>query len=387
MTSTFPPPSSADFARFDRRAQEGESLQVVFLGGSLTWGARATDPQLTSYRALVGQRLRDFYPKARFTFWDAAIGGTTSQLAAFRLQRDVLRRKPDLVFIDFSVNDGAFDLELERLASYESLVRRVILEAGAPVVQMILGLKQDLAATPKQPRPIDRAHKEISLAYQTGMGDAATWMRNLFLAGNADPDQCWPYFPDVTHPGDKGYALYAEAAWNGFREAVDQGKVCRGPEKMLHPGTYMNWVRQPLCGLKSPRKGWKTGLPHAMGSAFDFYMSRWLDDVTIAAWGADPIRLEFQGSMVLLFGEATTLSGQLRAKIDGEPATGQNPDGIYKAHCAQGNMHWVPVLAQGLDPAKKHLLELFPVLTEGQELRIESICVAGAHGASIEEAI
>ncbi len=386
MTSIPSRQSVADFSRFDHLAREGASLQVVFLGGSLTWGARASDPQLTSYRALVGQRLREFYPKAHFTFWDAAIGGTGSQLAAFRLQRDVLRRKPDLVFIDFAVNDHPFTVELERLAAYESLVRRVILEGGAPVIQMILGLKQDLALTPERGRPLDEKHKEVSRLYNTGLGDSVTLMRDRFLEGKADPDQAWPYYPDVTHPGDKGYALYAEAAWNAFREAVEQRKICRAPEKTLCPPIYMNWVRHHLDGSAALPKGWKIGLPHAMGLAHDFYMSRWLDNVTIAAFGAEPIRLEFQGSMALLFGEATTTSGKLLVKIDGQPATEQNPEGIYNAYCANGNMHWVPLLAQKLDPAQKHLLELIPQLTEGQELRIESVCVAGVEGASVSPA-
>ncbi len=383
MTSTSSGRCAGDFSRFDCLAREGESLKVVFLGGSLTWGARATDPQVTSYRALIGQRLREFYPKAHFTFWDAAVGGTGSQLAVFRLQRDVLRRQPDLVFIDFAVNDHPFTVDPERLAAYESLVRRVILEAGAPVVQMILGLKQDLAATPPQSRPLDEKHKEVSRFYGTGLGDSVTLMRERFLAGKIDPDQAWPYYPDVTHPGDKGYALYAEAGWNAFLEAVGERRICHVPDKMLHPSTYMNWVRRQLFGLGPLPKGWKTGLPHAMGLAYDFYMSRWLDDIAIAACGAEPIQLEFQGSMALLFGEATLISGKLLVKIDGQPACEQNSEGLYNAHCAGGNMHWVPLLAHNLDPAKKHLLELIPQLTEGQELRIESVCVAGAQGASV----
>src|SRR5690606_11832317 len=60
----------ADFGEFDRRGRAGESLSVVFLGGSLTWGAQATDPQLTSYRALVSRRLETRYPQTRFRFWD-----------------------------------------------------------------------------------------------------------------------------------------------------------------------------------------------------------------------------------------------------------------------------------------------------------------------------
>ena len=53
-----------------------------------------------------------------------------------------------------------------------------------------------------------------------------------------------------------------------------------------------------------------------MGLCFDFYMSRWLGDETIAGFGAEPLRLEFQGSMALIFGEATKLSGKLLVKID-----------------------------------------------------------------------
>ena len=376
-------PVAGDFSEFDKRARAGERLSVAFFGGSLTWGARCTDPQLTSYRALISQRLREFYPKAHFTFWDAAVGGTGSQLGVFRLQRDVLRRRPDLVFLDFSVNDGPFLTDEERLASYESLVRRIIVEAGAPVLQAIFAVKQDLADTPKQSRPRDGEHKRISRHYNTGLGDAVTLMRERFLAGRADPDQLWPWFPDITHPGDKGYTLYAEAVWAGYREAVEQRKVCRAPEKMLHAHTYMNWQRQPLSELDPLPSGWKVGLPLTMGLCFDFYMSRWLGDETIASAGAQPLCLEFQGSMVLLFGESTPLSGKLLVKIDGTPVTTPSGDGIYRPHKPEGNMHWVPVIAQGLDPAKKHRLELIPLLAGGEEIRIESICVAGAEGASV----
>src|SRR5580698_2044882 len=123
------------FADFDRRARAGEPLSVVFFGASLTWGANASDPQLTSYRGLLADRLRAEYPLARFRFWDAAIGGTGSQLGVFRLARDVLRRQPDLVVLDFSANDDINSDDRETLSSYEALVRRIVLEAQVPLVQ------------------------------------------------------------------------------------------------------------------------------------------------------------------------------------------------------------------------------------------------------------
>src|ERR1051325_5927999 len=115
--------ATPSFKSFDERAKAGEKLNVVFFGASLTWGANASDPQQTSYRALIGKRLEETYPQAHFKFWDAAIGGTNSQLGVFRFERDVLSHKPDLVFIDFSANDDINSADEETLSSYESLVR------------------------------------------------------------------------------------------------------------------------------------------------------------------------------------------------------------------------------------------------------------------------
>ena len=42
-----------------------------------------------------------------------------------------------------------------------------------------------------------------------------------------------------------------------------------------------------------------------------------------------------------------------------------------------GNGHHAQVIATGLDPVRTHTLEIEPVLESGEELRLESICVAG----------
>ena len=47
------------------------------------------------------------YPKTTFVEINAAVSGTGSDYGAPRLQRDVLRHRPDLLFVEFAVNDGA----------------------------------------------------------------------------------------------------------------------------------------------------------------------------------------------------------------------------------------------------------------------------------------
>lgn len=368
-------PESA-FQKFDERARAGERLSVVFFGGSLTWGAQATDPQLTSYRALMAHRLTEHYPEAHFTFWDAAIGGTGSQLGAFRLERDVLSRQPDLVFLDFTVNDGPFSQpDPDRLGSYESIIRRLV-QKGIPVVPVIFAVKKD--TLPGAPiRPLDQKHKEIAEAYGLPIGDAVTLIQQRVQSGAAQPDELWPLPDDTTHPGDLGYALYAEAAWQAYERAISDKLVSRLPDRMLHPETYMNVRRQKISQLGLLPSGWSLGQPQRTAITFDFLPSRWLDEVSVASSSdqdPSPLRFTVRGRNILLFGESTPRSGKYEVRIDDQPPT------TYDAgkSSQQGNLRYVETIASGLEDSQTHTIEILPKLASGQELRLESICVSGA---------
>lgn len=117
---------AASFAAFDEKARDGARLTVCFFGGSLTWSANATEPNVTGFRGLMAKYLTERYPNAHFTFVDAAIGGTGSSLGMFRLERDVMSKNPDLVFLDFSCNDGGGDTKLPNTCCYEYLLLSLI---------------------------------------------------------------------------------------------------------------------------------------------------------------------------------------------------------------------------------------------------------------------
>ena len=394
-----------DFADFDRRASAGDHLNVVFFGASLTWGANATDPQLTSYRANVARRFEESYPQAHFKFFDGAIGGTGSQLGVFRLERDVLNHHPDMVFVDFSANDDIHSATPETLASYEAIIRRIILEAPAPVVQVIFPFQWDAAAGNTKGMLRRDAHLALSRAYHTAVGDAIALTQERVKAGVTTLAKIWPV--DGVHPGNAGYELFADAAWDAYRKAVTDKLVCSPPEKMSYAATYMHSARCRITALGSLPEGWHAGIPNLTSAYFDMLMSRWLDDEavasnqpasdaakkseTIALSPRKPpgdLRVSFNGSMVMLFGECTSKSGKYRAHIDGKLAPRRAGDGKVLgddfdagdfARRAGGNVHLVQVLAEGLDDAVEHILEIEPIFADDatQELRVESICVAG----------
>ena len=83
------------------KVQKPGPVNVAYLGGSIT-AAPGWRPKSLAW-------LKSTYPAATFVEINAAIGGTGSDLGVFRLQHDVLAHKPDLLFVEFAVNDGGAD--------------------------------------------------------------------------------------------------------------------------------------------------------------------------------------------------------------------------------------------------------------------------------------
>ena len=119
--------------KFFQKLKCGEEATVAYFGGSITWGATATDPLKTSWRALLAKRLQREFPAARLVPVDAAIGGKGSDLGVFRMDRDVLPFRPDLTFVEFAVNDAQ---NPERLECMEGILRK--LHTGRPDMAIVL---------------------------------------------------------------------------------------------------------------------------------------------------------------------------------------------------------------------------------------------------------
>lgn len=370
----------ASLQELSQRAQRGERLRVVFLGGSLTYGANASAPELTSYRALVARRLEGAFPRTQFRVWDAAIGNTGSQLAVFRLERDVLRHEPDLVFLDFTVNDDIRADDTERLASYESLLRRLI-NNGAAVVAVILPFRDEI-----EDRGVDlprrAAHLALASAYQLPAADVVTAVRRRVDAGEFAPADLWPW--DGAHPCDHGYAVFADAVWETVAAALRENKHAIVPAASLHGGGYAHWLRARLCdvaeGLPS---GWRREMPSRTAAWYDGLTTRWLDSIAAAhrAEHPQPLKLLIEGGMIALFGEETVASGGYSVSIDGrDVSVNGEPMVNVSSRAFGGNRQHFRVVATGLAEGITHDVVITPRFpgNDSTELRIESVCVAGS---------
>ncbi len=96
--------------------KQNATLTVAFLGGSITEAANG-------WRNKTFNWLQQQYPMVTFKQINAAIGGTGSELGVYRIDDQVLKQKPDLLFVEFAVNDFDFS-RTSILKSMEGIVRK-----------------------------------------------------------------------------------------------------------------------------------------------------------------------------------------------------------------------------------------------------------------------
>jgi hypothetical protein len=97
------------------KLENGEKVRIAYFGGSITAG--------DGWRAQSMEVFRRLYPQADIGEIHAAIGGTGSMVGVFRMDNDVIPHRPDLLFVEFAVNDGGQAPE-RIIQAIEGIVRK-----------------------------------------------------------------------------------------------------------------------------------------------------------------------------------------------------------------------------------------------------------------------
>ena len=121
----------ARVAKVLKKAQNGNDITVVVLGGSITSGAWATKEE-NKYAVKVKDWFVERFPDITVNFQNAGISATPSKIGVHRVEEQVLSYDPDFVIVDFTVNDTANDETFK--VPYENLIRRILMHKTEPAV-------------------------------------------------------------------------------------------------------------------------------------------------------------------------------------------------------------------------------------------------------------
>lgn len=240
-------------AAFRAKIATGEPLVYGAIGGSITEGASAKSP----WRRYASRFARWLDAKAPCELVNAGIGASNSLFGSFRVGKDLLAKKPDVVTLEYAVND--ID-NPETAESYEALVRQCLVQPQKPLTILLFTMRRNGGNKQAVQAGIGRHYGLPMLSYADALYPEVE-------KGTLD----WSEIsPDEVHPNDAGHAFIGELL---ARLASGAPAPAPAPEpslpERLHPGSakYENGRILDASTLEILAcEGWAQG-PHKGGYA------------------------------------------------------------------------------------------------------------------------
>jgi len=317
---------------FRTKVEAGQTVKIAYLGGSIT--------AAPGWRVQSREWFAQQYPQAKFEGIDAAIGGTGSDLGVFRLQNDVLRHQPDLLFVEFAVNDaGASPDQIHK--AMEGIVRQTWRADPTADICFVYTLSEPMLPqlrTGKMPRSAS-AMEELADRYQIPSIHFGVKVVQLESAGelvfkalkptNLNEAKPMVFSTDGVHPHvETGHKLYTEAiarSWPSMWQAGHRPAAHALPEPLRSD----NWepARQVAVTLDMLRGKWKK-LADADTLAKQF--ARNMPDLYQALESDAELVFAFEGTMAAIFDLVGPDGGRLNVQLDDRKPVLQNR---FDAYC------------------------------------------------------
>ena len=359
----------AGLPNFFAKAAKGGEFKVAYLGGSIT-----AQP---GWRVKSLAWLNARYPQSKFSEINAAIGGTGSDLGVLRIEHDVLNAKPDLLFVEFAVNDGGAAPE-EIVKSMEGIVRKtwktlpacdicfVYTFTTASLAELKTRKFNRSAATMEvvaddygiptihmglEAVRLESEGKLLMKAPEAKVENVAGDVLNVEAKVAANPDGKIPFSKDGVHPyTDTGHQLYMNAIARSIPAILKASA-----EAKLHvlpaprdPGNYENTQMLDLDQVQ--KKGPWTRLPAdtGLGKTFAARIN--------SLWKAEPgaeLAFKFKGTAARIYDLLGPDCGYIEVTVDGKATRLRRIDG----YCTYARLALAGI-AGGLDGSRVHAITI-----------------------------
>ena len=188
---------------------DGTPIVMVAFGDSLTYGWMVSKGYLDYFK----ERIAEKYPDSKVSLINRGIPGDTAQGGSQRVERDVIRRKPDCTLVQYGLNDAFVGYSHEQFkANIEMIVTNIREQCESEIVlvsSVCLGSEKENAF-------IERFYNQLeALAcdYQLSFARVHEYWKKKISEG-VDFESLVQF--DNVHPNTEGYRFMAEAVMEIF---------------------------------------------------------------------------------------------------------------------------------------------------------------------------
>ena len=269
--------------------EDPSNINIVYLGGSITAGAGAGGGQ--NWVDITGKYISKTFGENNVHNHNVGVGGTGSEYGLLRLKRDVIDKNPDMVFIEFAVNDGGRDTN----RYLESMVLSLQKLEKVPYICFVYTTNRTLNVNQTYQRAVADYYGLAQIDFQARMTEE--------LKNNPN-NTMETYLGDSVHPNATGYAVYGDEV----TKCLATGKYYTKPkvmDKKYNPKSlFVNTTFTPAADYVTT-KGWtKAGN----------YVTTYED---IGAAG-EKLHFEFTGNVLAIEHRLHKNGGMYKVIIDGK---------------------------------------------------------------------
>lgn len=273
-------------------AENGEKLTIAYLGGSITEGKKYTTP-FSNY-------VKSTFAAGGFTEVNAGLSGTSSVVGLVRSESNIVEKNPDIVFLEFSVNDHE-DIMYKKC--FESAIKKFLDLPNEPAVVILINRAKGGFSSQKQMIPVGE-NFDIPII---SMDNALTKAFNSGLLSTGD------YFSDEYHPHDKGGQLIADCLGYFFRKAM---KTENRSDSYTVPSTTVYGTEYQNCKNVDPKT--LTGFNAGSWTAGSGYGGNLLP-YSYTLNGSSPMKFKANGKgFIVVFKANSSGMGSIDVTVNGK---------------------------------------------------------------------
>lgn len=197
-------------AEFVKKWPDNRTINIVFHGHSVPTGYSQSPivQSLNAYPQLTLTGLKSKYPYLVVNIITTSIGGENAESGVKRMDRDVLRHSPDVLLIDYALNDRNIGVDRARKAwtkMIEMAIKKnikVILFTSTPDLDDKNHVLDDYA----------KMIRQLASDYHVGLVDSY----KLFMDKAAKGDDLSKFMSQSNHPNIAGHYLVASELLTWF---------------------------------------------------------------------------------------------------------------------------------------------------------------------------
>lgn len=317
--------------RFFSKLQKGEPVTVGYYGGSITSGP--------GWRNATYDWLGQTFPGAKLELLNASVGGSGSLVGVFRADADLVSKKPDVVFIEFSLNDGSDvrDRPEEVTGALEGLIRKLrkanpdtdicfvytvtaesLEKANQGLCSNSISLHERVAAHYNLPSihmgmEAAKLFAEGKLVHQAPKTDTGLTADGKIIFSN-----------DGSHPSELGHKMNGEAAVRGLQALAQIPAADPGARPLPDPISPLPWEKAKTIAAdgRAEFSGEWTKLTAADGPGcrrFGKKFYEWFPALYRTSKPDSKMTVHFEGTHIGFKGMEGPDSGIVMVQVDDQP--------------------------------------------------------------------